>query len=69
MATQTIGNQMTQPECHALSCKLRDFFDAIAGLLSPYINAPMRLDILDEKYRTRLTAYERVEIDRDLHRM
>ena len=69
MATQTIAKQTTQVERPALVGKIGDFLCSVGELLDSYFSGPMRLDILDEKYRARLTAYEKVEIDRDLHRM
>ena len=69
MATQTIATQTTQSERPAAFRKFMDFLYSVGELLDLYFNGPMRLDILDEKYRARLTAYERAEIDRDLHRM
>ncbi len=66
MATQTIAKQTTQSEGPAAFRKFADFLYSVGRLLDLYFNGPMRLDILDEKYRARLSAQKRAEIDRDL---
>ncbi len=66
MATQTIAKQTTQSEGPAAFRKFTDFLYSVGELLDLYFKAPMRLDILDKKFRARLTTYENAEIDRDL---
>ncbi len=67
MATQTIATQTTQSEGPAAFRKVTDFLYSVGELLDLYFNAPMRLDILDEKYRARLSAHERAAIDQALN--
>ena len=66
MATQTIATQTTQSEGPVAFRKIIDFLSSVGELLDSYINGPMRLDILDEKYRARLSVHEKAEIDREL---
>ncbi|MCH7744733.1 MAG: hypothetical protein IIC84_01500 [Chloroflexi bacterium] len=69
MATQIIAKQTTQSERPALVEKVRDFFGSVAELFDLYFNSPMRLDTLDEEFRTRLTAHEKAVIYQGLHSM
>ncbi len=69
MAIQTVAKQPTQSEGPALLIKIRDFFCTVAELLDLYFNSPLRLDILDEEFRARLTVHEKVLFDQGLHGM
>ena len=67
MATQIIARQTNKSESPDLVEKVMNFFSSAAELLNLYFGSPMRLDILDEEFRTRLTAHEKAVIDQDLH--
>ncbi len=69
MANQAVAKQPTQSEVQTLVIKIKDFFCSVAELLDLYINSPMRLDILDEKIRARMTVHDKVLIDQGLHGM
>jgi len=66
MATQIIARQTTQTKSPEVFEKVMNFLSSVAELFHLYFNSPMRLDTLDEEFRTRLTAHERAVIDRDL---
>ena len=66
MATQVIGHQRATaiPQGTKVGWNsVRDFFSSIGELAGVYLASPRNLDVLDTRYRAKLSVAEKAEID------
>ena len=66
MATQVIGHQRTTAPPQGMNVgwnSVRDFFTSMGELAGVYFASPWNLDVLDSRYRAKLSFAEKAEID------
>lgn len=69
MATQVIGHQRAAAVPQGMNVgwnSVRDFFTSMGELAGVYFASPWNLDVLDFRYRAKLSVAEKAEIDRYL---
>jgi len=66
MATQVIGHQRAMAAPQGMNVgwnSVRDFFTSMGELAGVYFASPWNLDVLDSRYRAKLSVAEKAEID------
>ena len=66
MATQVIGHQRATVAPQGMNVgwnSVRDFFTSMGELAGVYFASPWNLDVLDSRYRAKLSVAEKAETD------
>ena len=66
MVTQVIGHQRATVAPQGMNVgwnSVRDFFTGMGELAGVYFASPWNLDVLDSRYRAKLSVAEKAEID------